>query len=427
MDRIILIKYGEIILKGLNRPFFEGRLIKNIKAVLPSGTRITIAQATIYVELEEVNMGDIVVWAEKLSRVFGVVSVAVACVAEKDMGKICELAAKITADSEGTFKVEAKRADKRFPYKSPEIAATVGSAILSNNKVLKVDVNNPDMLVMVEIRDFHAYVYCNEWRAQKKDSGKARFWLGGEDGEQRNRRAFTSDFAAKRETWSLRGVGGMPIGTAGRAMLMLSGGIDSPVAGYMIAKRGVELEAVHFFSPPYTSERAKEKVQELARLLAVYTGRIKLHIVPFTDIQVAIRENCPEEQLTIIMRRFMVRIAERLAQKQGASALATGESIGQVASQTMQSLAVTELACGIPIFRPLIGMDKEEIIAIAEKIGTFETSILPYEDCCTIFTPKHPNTKPKLEKILLSEGQLSSEALIAAALEGTEEVVCYEN
>ena len=282
-----------------------------------------------------------------------------------------------------TFKVEAKRADKRFPYKSPEICMEVGGAILDENPHLTVDVHNPDILVMVEVRDFAAYIYTSK----------------------------------------IPGVGGMPVGTNGRATLLLSGGIDSPVAGYMVAKRGVELDAVHFYSYPYTSERAKQKVLDLAQLLAGYCGRINVHIVPFTEIQLAINEKCPKEQMTIIMRRIMMYIANAVAKKNGSLALVTGESIGQVASQTIQALSVTDDASELPVFRPVIGMDKDEIITIARKIGTFETSILPYEDCCTVFTPKHPNTKPVLEKIKKSEGLLDLQPMLSRAIEGVETVV----
>lgn len=382
MKKIILLKYGEIILKGLNRPIFEDRLIKNIRSVAGDGiSKISKAQAAIYIEpRDDTDVGELV---KRLSAVFGVVSVCVAHVVEKDLNKICALAKELVRDARGnTFKVNTKRADKSFPHKSPEISAVVGDAIYEGYSHLTVDVHNPDIIVTVEVRDFAAYIYLEK----------------------------------------TEGVGGLPTGTNGRATLLLSGGIDSPVAGYMIAKRGVELNAVHFYSYPYTSERAKEKVLELGRILAGYCGRLIVNIVPFTDIQLEINDKCPHEQMTIIMRRIMMYIANTVAGQFGSSALVTGESIGQVASQTIESLAVTDDAASFPVFRPLIGMDKEEIIKISRKIGTFETSILPYEDCCTVFTPKHPNTKPKLEKIMQSEKLLDVDRLIKNALDNIEQI-----
>ena len=379
--KILLLKYGEIILKGLNRPIFEDILIRNIKFNLnKKNFKIWKAQATIYIEPlnEDEDMDELAV---KMSRVFGVVAVAVAHVVPKDIEAVKQKAAEIASDFEAkTFKVEAKRADKTFPLKSPEIAREAGGAVLSKNHRLKVDVHNPDMLIMVEIRDFAAYVY--------------------------NKR--------------IKGVGGMPIGTNGKATLLLSGGIDSPVAGYMILKRGVELDAVHFYSYPYTSERAKEKVIDLAKILAGYCGRLNVYIVPFTEIQLAINDKCPSEQMTVIMRRIMMYIANIIAKRKKSQAIITGESIGQVASQTIYALGVTNDASDLPVFRPLIGMDKDEIVQIARKIGTFETSIVPYEDCCTVFTPKHPNTRPVLERILASEKLLDLEPMIKKAVDDTE-------
>ena len=384
MNKVLLLKYGEIILKGLNRPLFEDALVRNLKRCVGNeNIKIWKAQATVYVEPKDDSV-DMDGLAVKLSKVFGIVSVAVAQTVPKELDKIGALAAQMIKTEPGkTFKVEAKRADKRFPYKSPEICMEVGGAILDENPHLTVDVHNPDILVMVEVRDFAAYIYTSK----------------------------------------IPGVGGMPVGTNGRATLLLSGGIDSPVAGYMMAKRGVELDAVHFYSYPYTSERAKQKVLDLAQLLAGYCGRINVHIVPFTEIQLAINEKCPKEQMTIIMRRIMMYIANAVAKKNGSLALVTGESIGQVASQTIQALSVTDDASELPVFRPVIGMDKDEIITIARKIGTFETSILPYEDCCTVFTPKHPNTKPVLEKIKKSEGLLDLQPMLSRAIEGVETVV----
>lgn len=386
MKEIVLVKYGEIILKGLNRPVFENILMKNIRHALKSvgEPEVTRAQAAIYIEPS--SSDDIDEITERLKKVFGIMSITRACVVEKDIEEIKKAAAEYCGEDvkEGvTFKVEAKRADKKFPMKSPEICREVGGYMYENIEGAKVDVNNPGNVVMVEIRDFAAYVYC------KKTEGQ----------------------------------GGLPIGTGGRAMLLLSGGIDSPVAGYMMAKRGVELEAVNFFSYPYTSERAKEKVITLASILAQYASKIKLHIVPFTEIQLAIRDNCPEEHLTLIMRRFMMKIAERTAVANHTEALITGESLGQVASQTMQALHVTNSVVNMPVFRPLIGMDKEEIVKISRKMGAFETSILPYEDCCTVFTPKHPTTKPKIDKIEKSEAALDVESLIQRAVDGIETIV----
>ncbi len=386
MKEIVLVKYGEIILKGLNRPVFENILLKNIREALKSLGEIDItrAQAAIYIDPpESVDIDDVI---ERLKKIFGILSITRAGVCEKDIDAIKKAALEYCGEDvlEGkTFKVEAKRADKKFPLKSPEICREVGGYIFENLEGAVVDVNNPSNVVMVEIRDFAAYVYCKK----------------------------------------IAGQGGLPIGTGGRAMLLLSGGIDSPVAGYMIAKRGVEIEAINFFSYPYTSERAKEKVISLAKILSGYTSKIKLHIVPFTEIQLAIRDNCPEEHLTLIMRRFMMKISERIAKLNNTEALITGESLGQVASQTMQALHVTNSVVDMPVFRPLIGMDKEEIVRISRKIGAFETSILPYEDCCTVFTPKHPVTKPKVEKINASESMLEIEQLIQKAVDGVETIV----
>ena len=386
MKEIILVKYGEIILKGMNRPVFEKKLMSNMRAVLSDiKVDISIAQATIYVRPE--NNSDIDYCIEKLKRVFGIVSIIRAYELPKDLEKIktgtAECLKDVLLDAK-SFKVEAKRADKRFPYKSPEICLHVGGFLDDEFPEIQVDVKNPEVCVCIEIRDEYAYCYAGR----------------------------------------ISGPSGMPTGTNGKAMLLLSGGIDSPVAGYMVAKRGVELEAIHFFSHPYTSDRAKEKVLDLAKILAGYTSGIKVHIVPFTEIQLKIREFCPEEQLTIIMRRFMMKISERVARNNGISALITGESIGQVASQTLEALYVTDSSVNMPVFRPVIGMDKEEIVVRSREIGAYDTSILPYEDCCTIFTPKHPNTKPKLEKIIESEKLLEVEKLIAEAVSGVETVYC---
>ena len=386
MERLILVKYGEIILKGLNRSNFEYALVGNIKTAIngTGRTKISKAQATIYIEpLDSDDQIELII--ERLKKVFGIVSIVVAYKTEKDMESIRKCALENlgeTLKNAKTFKVEAKRSDKKFPLKSPELCAQLGGNILEKYHHLKVDVKNPDVTVNVEVRDFNAFVH----------------------------------------TGRIKGPGGMPVGTNGKAALLLSGGIDSPVAGYMIAKRGVALEAIHFYSYPYTSERAKDKVLTLAKMVSEYSGGMRVHIVPFTDIQLEIRDKCPEEHLTLVMRRFMMQIAEKIAQKNKCGALITGESLGQVASQTIGALAVTNESVNMPVFRPLIGMDKEEIVVISREIGTFETSILPYEDCCTVFVPKHPSTKPILEKVKMSQSHIDCERLINEAVENTEVV-----
>lgn len=389
MKEIILLKAGEIALKGLNRSTFEDRLVKNCKFRLRDigSFRFTRAQSTMYAEplSEDIDMDDAV---ETLQHVFGFSKLSRACVVEKDMDTICAAAEEYLGRELRkirTFKVEAKRSDKKFPLKSPEIAAEVGGYLLSRFSNLRVDVHEPDLVIFVEIRDQAAYIH----------------------GPQ------------------LDGAGGMPVGSSGKAMLLISGGIDSPVAGYMMAKRGLEIEAIHFAAPPYTSEYAKQKVISLCREVCEYAGRIKLHVVNFTHVQEEIRDKCPEEYFTIIMRRYMMKIAERLARENGCGALITGESVAQVASQTLYALGCTDVACELPVLRPVIGMDKNEIIAISRKIGTFETSILPYEDCCTVFTPRHPRTKPKLRDVLRAEQSLDEEALLADALSKVETMFTY--
>lgn len=390
MKEIILAKYGEIILKGGNRPKFESILVGNIKNSLKNvaETDVRLAQATVYVEVADEDKMDIVM--ERLTKIFGIVTVTRAAVCEKNIedikAKAKEYLKKDLTDGK-RFKVEAKRSDKKFPYNSPQICMEVGGYLDDEYPGIIVDVHSPDVTVKVEVRDFAAYVYANENKVQ--------------------------------------GQGGMPIGTGSKATLLLSGGIDSPVAGHMISKRGVEIDAVNFFSFPYTSDRAKEKVIELASILAQYTSKINLYIVPFTEIQLQIRDKCPEEHMTLVMRRFMMRIAERLAAKHNSRALITGESVGQVASQTLAALDVTNAAVDMPVLQPLIGMDKIEIIDRAHEIGTYETSILPYEDCCTVFTPKHPTTNPKRENIEKSERRLDGETLIEAALAGVEKIEVY--
>lgn len=390
MKEIILAKYGEIILKGGNRPRFENILVKNISNSLRNvaDVKIRLAQATVYVEVADGEKTDTVM--DRLTKIFGIVTVTRAAVCEKNIDDIKRTAKEYLKKDlkDGTrFKVEAKRSDKKFPYQSPQICAEVGGYLDDEYPRITVDVHNPDITVKVEIRDFAAYVYADE----NKEAGQ----------------------------------GGMPIGTGSKATLLLSGGIDSPVAGHMISKRGVEIDAVNFFSYPYTSDRAKEKVIELASILARYTSRINLYIVPFTEIQLQIRDKCPEEHLTLVMRRFMMRIAERIARKNKSLALITGESVGQVASQTLAALDVTNAAVDMPILQPLIGMDKLEITERAVKIGTYDTSILPYEDCCTVFTPRHPTTNPKRENIEKSERRLDAEKLIEEALAGVELIEVY--
>lgn len=390
MKEIILAKYGEIILKGGNRPRFESILLNNIRNSLKNvaETKVRLAQATVYVDVADSDKTDIVI--DRLSKIFGIVSIARAVVCEKDIDDIKAKAKEYlkTSLSDGKrFKVEAKRSDKAFPFTSPQICMEVGGYLDDEYPEIIVDVHNPDVTVKVEVRDFGAYVYAEEDKIQ--------------------------------------GQGGMPIGTGSKATLLLSGGIDSPVAGHMISKRGVEIDAVNFFSFPYTSERAKEKVIELAGIIARYTSKINLYIVPFTEIQLQIRDKCPEEHLTLVMRRFMMRIAERIARKNKSKALITGESVGQVASQTLAALDVTNSAVDMPILQPLIGMDKQEVIDRANAIGTYETSILPYEDCCTVFTPKHPTTNPKRESIEKSEARLDAETLIESALAGIEKIEVY--
>lgn len=381
MENLLMAKCGELALKGLNRTKFESRLLNNIKRKIKDELKdISIRQSAIYINLkDDADIRDVM---EKVKKVFGITSVSIVYKTEKDMDKIKELAIEILKGKleYHTFKVEAKRADKKFSLKSPEICRELGGHILSNIPHIKVDVNNPDYVVMVEIREKNAFVYFDKEQCD----------------------------------------GGLPTGTSGKGTLLLSGGIDSPVAGYMMAKRGLELNAVHFYSYPYTSERAKQKVLSLAKILSEYVGSYKVYVVPFTKIQLEIQEKCREDMLTLVMRRFMMKISEKIAQKTGSKALITGESLGQVASQTIDSLHVTNSAVDMVVFRPLIGMDKTEITTISRKIEAFETSILPYEDCCTVFTPKHPKTKPILEEVIEEENKLDIEALIEEAVNNVE-------
>ncbi len=387
MKEIILIKNGELVLKGLNRNTFEDILIKNMKKALKElgEFKFTKSQSTIMVESENEDC-DLDEAVSVLKKVFGIAALSRAAVAEKDMDSIMAISRDYLAEELNmakTFKVEAKRSDKKFPLKSPEISRELGGFLLSKFNHLKVDVHNPDVTVTVEIRDNYAFIRGN----------------------------------------NIKGAGGMPVGTSGRAAVLISGGIDSPVAAYMMAKRGIELVAVHFASPPFTTELAEKKVMELLKRVAKYSGAITTYVVPFTEIQQEIRKNCPEEYFTIIMRRYMMKISEILAKHQNCSALITGESLGQVASQTMYALACTDAASSLPVFRPCIGMDKDEIIRISRKIDTFETSILPYEDCCTVFTPKHPKTRAKLEDVEEAESALNSEELIKTAVENARRSV----
>ena len=381
MRELLLVRYGEIFLKGLNRPVFLRALVKRIKRALHDmGATVILNDSRIFVS----DYDDQDEAIRRVTKVFGVHSVCPAVeMPKEDFKAVAAQAVAMMADLRGTFKVSSRRSDKRYPMDSPAINGAVGHEILVANKNLTVDVKNPDHVMNIEIRD-HAYLYVKVVPA----------------------------------------VGGMPVGTNGRATLLLSGGIDSPVAGWMIAKRGVHISAVHFHSYPYTSDRAKEKVLDLARILSESCCGIRVHIVPFTKIQMEIHEKCPDEYTTLIMRRFMMRIAERVARIEGAEALITGESIGQVASQTMTALGTTDMVVSMPVFRPVIGFDKREIIDIAEKIGTMETSSLPYEDCCTVFTPRHPATHPKMDKILEGESKLDMEALIQEAMDGIEIVCC---
>ncbi len=384
MEKVILVRYAEIHLKGLNRPFFEKLLVDRIKQALnPVHANVVREQGRIFVYgIPEASIPEC---TDRLCRVFGIHSISVASCVEKDWEAIRAAAIEETRPhaeqaSSLTFKCFARRSDKRFPMTPEELCRELGHEILEAYPNLSVDVHHPELSVTAEIRQNNAFVFSGE----------------------------------------ILGAGGMPVGSNGKAMLLISGGIDSPVAGYMIAKRGVMLDAVHFYSYPYTSERARDKVVELTKLVSRYAGRINLYLVPFTDIQMTIYDKCPSTETTVLMRRLMMKIAERIAKDTGSLALITGESIGQVASQTIESLCVTDDAVSMPVFRPLIGFDKEEIVDKAQNIGTFETSILPYEDCCTVFVPKHPVTKPKVERLRESEALVDFEPMIEKAISDTE-------
>lgn len=384
MKEIILIKDGELSLKGLNRRQFEDKMVATIRRRLKDLGKVSVerAQSTIYIKPQDDDF-DFNEALDRMGRIFGIAAFSRACVCEKNMDDILARAPQYLEDTlrgVKTFKVEAKRADKAFPLKSPEICREVGGAILRAFPHLRVDVHNPDEVITVEVRDYAAYVRAGQ----------------------------------------IKGAGGLPVGTAGRAQVLISGGIDSPVAAYTMAKRGLVLNAIHFASPPYTSVRAEQKVRDLLGRVARYSGVIKLAIVPFTEIQEEIGKHCPEDYFTLIMRRMMMRIACRVSESDGCLGLITGESLGQVASQTMPAIAATDEVCTMPVLRPLIGMDKEEIIAISKKIDAFDISILPYEDCCTVFTPKHPHTKPKKGQCELAEQNLDIEPLIERAIAGIE-------
>ena len=387
MNEMILLKLGEMVLKGLNRRSFEDKLQANIHRRLKDlgQFKVYTRQSTTYVEPKDDNC-DMDTAYERMKKVFGVVGVSRARACEKDKDAILAAAVEYLDDqlsTARTFKVETKRADKTFPMTSIQLSQYVGGELHERYDNLEVDVHHPELTVHVEIRDYAAFVHA--------------------DPEL--------------------GAGGLPVGINGRAVSLLSGGIDSPVSSWMIAKRGIALEMVHFFSYPYTSPEAKEKVIELARLLTPYCGHLTVHVVPFTKIQEELRRSCPEELFTILMRRFMMRIACRVAEKNNIQALVTGESVGQVASQTLEAMACTNAVCTVPVLRPVVGMDKEEIVRIARKIGTFETSILPFEDCCTVFTPKHPRTKPKIADLEEAEKALDVEALVEEAVANIERVM----
>ena len=379
IKEILLCKYGEIVLKGANRRSFEDQLAKElrIRASRHGNFEINRAQSTVFIEPKD-EIADLEGMFEAARKVFGIVAVGRAAVAEKSMESIEEVTRAYIPNylrDKKTFKVEAKRSDKAFALGSPEISREIGGVILSCCPWMRVDVHNPEVTIRVEVREHNAYIHAGQFK----------------------------------------GAGGLPVGTNGKGMLLLSGGIDSPVAGFMMAKRGVRLDAIHFESFPYTSERAREKVLELARIVAQYSGPINVHIISLTHIQEELVRACEEDYFTLLLRRYMMALADRLAKDEDCQALITGESLGQVASQTIQAIGVTDPMTTLPVFRPCIGMDKEEIITISRKIGAFETSIQPYEDCCTVFTPRHPRTKPVLEKVVAQEQKLDFNALVEEA------------
>lgn len=386
MNELLIVKYGELMLKGNNRPFFIDTLIRNIRAIMSDvgKFRVQKGQSLLYLIFDDMDALEEA--SARLKRVFGVIVYHRAVEVEKDMEQIKKMSVEYFGKELNTsrsFKIESRRADKQFPVRSMEINNVLGQYIADSFPHLKVDVHHPEVTICVNIRSEGAFLYSS------------------------------------RE----QGPGGLPVGTGGKALVLVSGGIDSPLAAWLIARRGVMPEILHFYSYPYTSERSKNKVIELARQLSRYTGKLKLHIIPFTEIQENIMENCPVDQVIIIMRRMMMRCAEKLAEREGSQALVTGESIGQVASQTIESLIVINAAVQIPVFRPLIGMDKEEIVDMTREIGTYHISIQPYADCCTMFVPGHPQTKPKLESILRSESKVGFDSLIGKSLEKTELII----
>ncbi len=392
MKEVILCKYGEIILKGTNKGMFETQLLREVKrrAALIGNYTVRYNQSTVYVEPnDEEAIAQIDAMYAQFGKVFGFAGICRAAVCEKTLDSILETARAYLPEKLAgvkTFKCTAKRSDKKFPLSSPELSGEVGAAILETMPHLTVDLTNPDVIVKIEVRETNAYIHAGQER----------------------------------------GAGGMPIGSAGRGLLLLSGGIDSPVAGYMMMKRGMTVDCLHFESFPYTSEAAREKVLTLATELTEYCGKIKVHIISLTHIQELMRDTCEEDYFTLLLRRFMMRLASKCAAENSCEVLVTGESLGQVASQTMKAMCVTENAADRPIFRPCIGMDKEEIIKISREIGTFETSILPYDDCCTVFTPKHPRTQPELAKVLLQEEKLDIDALVEEAWATRNTVVLYQ-
>ena len=384
-EHIFIVRCGEVALKGMNKPYFERMLVERIRKLLKKfdGVSVKRHEGLIFVRADRSLDKQAII--KEISKVFGVASISPAVECESTMESIGAAAVDymmevIRERGVKTFKVEAKRADKTFPVKSPDIGRQIGAAVLKGCKVLKVDVHHPDCLLFVDVRHDKSYIYQDK----------------------------------------IPGFGGLPLGTNGKGLSLLSGGIDSPVAAWMMAKRGMMIEAVHFHSYPYTSQRAQEKVEDLASIVATYCGRFRMHVVNLLPVQEQIVEHCPEEETTILVRRFMMRIAQRIAEKNGCGMLITGENLGQVASQTAESLIVTDASVTMPVMRPLIAMDKVDIMDLAQEIGTYETSIQPYEDCCTVFLPKHPATKPKLEKILESESRLDCEALIDAAVDAEE-------
>lgn len=392
MTKVFLVKYGEVALKGLNKPYFEKILLSKIRKALKAFKIIELYKSSgvIFVKVDDTEPDEAVI--SSIKKVFGIATISLSYETETDLGEISKTAINYIENlmqhkKIRTFKVETKRAYKKFPVKSPEISSHVGSEILKRTKEIKVDVHHPECIIYIDVRKDKSYVYSER----------------------------------------IQGYGGLPLGTNGKGLLLLSGGIDSPVAGWMMSKRGMEIEAVHFHSYPFTSERAKEKVIELARIISQYCGKIKIYNINLLNIQQQIAEKCPEDEITILSRRFMMKIAEKIAIQNNNNALITGESIGQVASQTIQGLVATDQSVKLLVMRPLIALDKVDIMDIAKEIGTYDTSILPYEDCCTVFLPKHPVTKPKLDDILKSERLLDVEELIEQAIEDMEVIYVDED